>query len=66
MIVILIILAAAAVGAGLARWRRLPLVPLLILSGIGIAALDLTLDRALCKTRCCWDWPSWFSALARK
>jgi Kef-type K+ transport system membrane component KefB len=41
MIVILIILAAAAVGAGLARWRRLPLVPLLILSGIGIALLNL-------------------------
>lgn len=47
MTVILLILTAAAVGAGLARWRKLPLVPLLILSGIGIAALDLTIEPSL-------------------
>ena len=47
MTVMLIVLAAAAVGMGLARWWHLPLVPLLVLGGIGIAALGLVEDPQL-------------------
>jgi Kef-type K+ transport system membrane component KefB len=47
MTVILIIMAAAAVGMGLARWWNVPLVPLLVLGGIGVAALDLVEEPQL-------------------
>jgi Kef-type K+ transport system membrane component KefB len=47
MTVILIILTAAAVGMGIARWLNVPLVPLLVLSGIGIASLNLADDPQL-------------------
>jgi Kef-type K+ transport system membrane component KefB len=47
MTVILIIITAAAVGMGMARWLNLPLVPLLVLSGIGIASLNLADDPQL-------------------
>lgn len=41
MTVILIIMAAAAVGMGVAHWWKVPVVPFLVLSGIGVAALNL-------------------------
>jgi Kef-type K+ transport system membrane component KefB len=47
MTVILIILAGAALAFGLARWRGLPVVPMLILAGIGIAGLDLVTEPEL-------------------
>jgi len=47
MTVILLILTAAAVGMGIARWLKLPLVPLLVLGGIGIAALGLVEEPQL-------------------
>lgn len=47
MTVILIIMAAAALGMGVARWLKVPLVPLLVLGGIGIAALDLVEEPQL-------------------
>ena len=47
MSVLLIILAAAALAAGVAQWLKLPRVPLLVLSGIGLAALGLVTDGAL-------------------
>ena len=47
MIVMLIILTAAAVSMGLARWLKIPPVPLLVLSGIGIAILNLEQDPQL-------------------
>ncbi len=47
MSVMLIILAAAALGMGLARWWNVPIAPLLIMSGIGIATLDLVEDPQL-------------------
>jgi Kef-type K+ transport system membrane component KefB len=45
--VMLVILAAAAVSMGLARWLRLPLVPLLVLSGIAVSGLGLVTHPAL-------------------
>lgn len=47
MTVLLVILAAAAAGMGLAHWLRLPLVPLLVLSGIAVSALGLVTDPDL-------------------
>jgi Kef-type K+ transport system membrane component KefB len=47
MTVMLIILTAAAIGMGIARWLNVPLVPLLVLGGIGIASLNLTEDPQL-------------------
>ncbi len=41
MTVMLAILVAAAVAMGLAQWLRLPRVPLLVLSGVGLSALGL-------------------------
>lgn len=47
MTVLLVILAAAAVGLGLSRWLKLPMVPLLVLSGVAVSALRLVDDREL-------------------
>lgn len=47
MTVMLTILAAAALAVGIAHWLRLPRVPLLVLSGIGLSALGLVSDSAL-------------------
>lgn len=47
MSVILVILAAAAAGLGVSRWLRLPMVPLLVLSGMIISALGLVADPDL-------------------
>jgi monovalent cation:H+ antiporter-2, CPA2 family len=47
MIVMLTILAAAAFAVGIAHWLKLPRVPLLVLSGIGLSASGLISDSAL-------------------
>lgn len=47
MDVILIILAGASVAFGIARWRGIPVVPMLILAGIAISLLDLVTDPDL-------------------
>jgi Kef-type K+ transport system membrane component KefB len=62
MSVLLIILAAAAAGMGLARRLKLPLAPLLILSGVVVSALGWSTTRTCSRRRCSWGWPSWSSA----
>lgn len=47
MSVMLLILAAAALAVGVAHWLKLPRVPLLVLSGIGLSALGLVSNGAL-------------------
>lgn len=47
MSILLLILAAAAVGLGLSRWLKLPMVPLLVLGGVGLTALGLVDDPEL-------------------
>jgi monovalent cation:H+ antiporter-2, CPA2 family len=47
MSILLVMLAAAAVGLGLSRWLKLPMVPLLVLSGVAITALGLVDDPEL-------------------
>jgi hypothetical protein len=50
---------------GVAHWLKLPRVPLLVLSGIGLSALGLVSDGALFQDALLyWDWPSWSSAPA--
>jgi monovalent cation:H+ antiporter-2, CPA2 family len=47
MSVMLVILGAAALAMGMARWLKLPLIPFLVLSGIGLSVLGLVNDTAL-------------------
>ncbi len=47
MTILLTILAAAALALGLAHWLKLPLIPLLVLAGIGLSALGLVNDATL-------------------
>jgi Kef-type K+ transport system membrane component KefB len=47
MTILLMILAAAALALGLAHWLKLPLIPLLVLSGLALSALGLVGDAAL-------------------
>lgn len=47
MTMMLVLLAAAAFAMGVARWLKLPLIPLLVLSGVGLAVLGLIDDMAL-------------------
>lgn len=47
MSVMLIILAAAALSMGISHWLRLPQIPFLVLSGIGLSALGLMADSTL-------------------
>lgn len=47
MSVMLVILAAAALAVGISHWLKLPRVPFLVLSGIGLSALGLVEDTLL-------------------